>query len=68
MTAENSAGKLLLGIDYGTGGCKVTAIGTDGAFVGEASVEYATYHDHPGWSEQNPVDWWTSLEIGRAHV
>ena len=53
--------KLLLGIDYGTGGCKVTALGTDGSFAGEASVEYATYHDHPGWSEQEPQDWWTSL-------
>ena len=53
--------KILLGIDYGTGGCKVTAIGTDGSFVGEASTEYVTYHDHPGWSEQEPEDWWTAL-------
>ena len=53
--------KILLGIDYGTGGCKVTAIGEDGSFAGEASVEYPTYHEHPGWSEQDPQDWWTSL-------
>ena len=53
--------KVLLGIDYGTGGCKVTALGADGSFVGEASVEYTTYHDHAGWSEQEPQDWWTSL-------
>ena len=53
--------KLLLGIDYGTGGCKVTALGVDGSFVGEASVEYTTYHDHPGWSEQEPDDWWAAL-------
>ncbi len=53
--------KILLGSDYGTGGCKVTAIGADGAFVGEASVEYVTYHEHPGWSEQEPSDWWTAL-------
>ena len=53
--------KLLLGIDYGTGGCKVTAIGTDGKFVGEASTEFATYHEHPGWSEQEPQDWWDAL-------
>jgi len=53
--------KILLGIDYGTGGCKVTAIAEDGAFVGEASTEYVTHHDHPGWSEQEPQDWWTSL-------
>jgi len=54
--------KLLLGIDYGTGGCKVTAIGEDGSFAGEASTEFATYHDHPGWSEQEPSDWWNALK------
>ena len=54
--------KLLLGIDYGTGGCKVTAIGEDGTFVGEASTEFQTYHDHPGWSEQEPSDWWNALK------
>ena len=54
--------KTLLGIDYGTGGCKVTALGTDGSFVGEASTEYVTYHDHPGWSEQEPADWWAALQ------
>ena len=53
--------KILLGIDYGTGGCKVTAIGTDGSFAGEASTEFPTYHDRPGWSEQEPQDWWNAL-------
>ena len=53
--------KILLGIDYGTGGCKVTAIDETGRFVGEASTEYVTYHEHPGWSEQDPEDWWTAL-------
>ena len=53
--------KLLLGIDYGTGGCKVTALFEDGSFAGEASVEYPTHHDHPGWSEQEPQDWWNAL-------
>ena len=52
---------VFLGIDYGTGGCKVTAIGEDGSFVGEASTEFVTYHDHPGWSEQDPQDWWNAL-------
>ena len=53
--------RILLGIDYGTGGCKVTAIDETGAFVGEASTEFVTYHDHPGWSEQEPADWWDAL-------
>ena len=23
-------------------------------------MEYTTYHDHPGWSEQNPADWYAA--------
>ena len=53
--------RLLLGIDYGTGGCKTTVLDETGRFVGEASTEFATYHDHPGWSEQEPSDWWDAL-------
>ena len=30
--------------------------------TGEASVEYPTHHDHPGWSEQEPSDWWNALK------
>ena len=60
MNSADTCG-ILLGIDYGTGGCKVTAVGADGAFVGEASTEFRTYHDHPGWSEQEPRDWWDAL-------
>lgn len=52
---------LLLGIDFGTGGCKVTAVTPDGTTVGEASVEYPTFYEHPGWSEQNPEDWYDAM-------
>ena len=60
--------KLLLGIDYGTGGCKVTVIDETGSFIGEASTEFATYHDHPGWSEQEPSDWWNALRDALAKL
>ena len=53
--------KLLLGIDYGTGGCKTTVLDEAGGFVGEASTEFQTHHEHPGWSEQDPSDWWDAL-------
>ena len=60
---------LLLGVDFGTGGCKVTAIrAEDGALAGEASVEYATHHEHPGWSEQDPADWWEALRAALAKL
>ncbi|MDY0169138.1 MAG: xylulokinase [Thermoguttaceae bacterium] len=50
-------GDLLLGIDVGTSGCKVTVVDRQGRVVEEGFGEYRTYHPHPGWSEQNPDDW-----------
>ncbi len=52
---------ILLGIDFGSGGCKVTAIGDTGILLGEASQEYVTHYEHPGWSEQEPADWYTAM-------
>jgi len=49
---------LLLGIDFGTGGCKVTLIAPTGTVVESASGEYPTAHPHPAWAEQNPSDWY----------
>ncbi len=54
--------KILLGIDFGTGGCKVSAAASDGALLGEASVEYTTEYAQPGWAEQNPADWYAALQ------
>ncbi len=51
-------GELLLGIDVGTSGCKITVIDRQGRVVDEAFGEYQTFHPHPGWSEQNPDDWY----------
>ncbi|MBR4257566.1 MAG: xylulokinase [Kiritimatiellae bacterium] len=60
--------KLLLGIDYGTGGCKTTVLDETGKFVGEASTEFPTHHEHPGWSEQDPADWWNALKSSLAKL
>ena len=48
---------LFLGIDFGTGGCKVTLIDAAGTVVESASAEYPTRHPKPAWAEQNPADW-----------
>lgn len=55
------AQNLLAGIDFGTGGCKITLIAFDGSVSGETSVEYPTFFEHPGWSEQNPDDWYAAM-------
>lgn len=49
------------GFDFGTGGCKITVIDTAGRPVAEAAHEYPTCYPHPGWSEQDPDDWFPAL-------
>jgi xylulokinase len=53
--------RYLFGIDFGTGGCKVKVIDTEGAVISEASKEYPTHHPKPFYSEQNPDDWYLAL-------
>lgn len=52
---------LLMGIDFGTGGCKITVTDTLGNVKSEASEEYHTYHPKPFYSEQHPDDWLMSF-------
>lgn len=53
--------ELLLGVDVGTGGCKVTLINLEGDVVASSMEEYPTYYPQPGWAEQNPEDWLKAL-------
>ncbi|MFG1464712.1 xylulokinase [Xanthobacter sp. DSM 24535] len=55
------AGDLLLGIDLGAGSLKASVIRADGTLVAEASALIATSSPHPGWSEQDPHDWWRAV-------
>lgn len=49
--------KYVVGIDLGTSAVKALLVARDGMVAGEASVEYPLYHEHTGWSEQDPEDW-----------
>lgn len=53
-----AADPLLVGIDLGAGSLKVSVIRADGSLVAEASEAVPTSSPHPGWSEQDPHDWW----------
>ena len=52
---------LLLGIDVGTTGTKSAIFTTEGKLVSVGQSDYGTHHEHPGWAEQNPDDWWTAV-------
>ena len=49
---------VFLGIDIGTSGTKTLAIDETGKILASATVEYPLYNPKPGWSEQDPEDWW----------
>lgn len=49
---------IYLGIDIGTSGTKTLAIRENGQILASATAEYPISHPKPGWSEQNPEDWW----------
>jgi FGGY-family pentulose kinase len=58
MMAE---GPYLLGIDFGTGGARAGIFDTEGMPVAFGEQGFALKHPRPGWAEQDPGEWWTSL-------
>lgn len=51
---------LLLGIDIGTSSTKAVLIDTAGRVAGVESAPHPIAQPRPGWSEQDPADWWKS--------
>ena len=62
-----------LGVDIGTSGVKVILIDRAGKVLGEATAKSVEpVRPHPGWSEQNPADWWKATleaadKLAKAH-
>lgn len=50
----------LLGIDIGTSATKTLICDDHGTVVATAMAEHPIYSPKPGWSEQEPEDWWKS--------
>lgn len=51
--------KRLLGMDFGTGGAKACILDSDGEVVAYSFREYPILHPHPGWSEHDPLLYWS---------
>jgi xylulokinase len=58
----------LIGLDVGTSGVKAIALSEDGAVVASAEEGYPLSTPHPGWSEQDPQDWWRAAEMCLAKL
>lgn len=55
---------LYIGVDLGTSAVKLLLMQTDGTIEKIVSKEYPISFPHPGWSEQNPADWWQACVAG----
>ncbi|ROR29289.1 xylulokinase [Mobilisporobacter senegalensis] len=55
---------LYIGIDLGTSAVKLLLMNQDGKIEKIVSKEYPLYFPNPGWSEQNPDDWWNETLAG----
>ncbi len=60
MITGESAVSVTLGIDVGTSGTKTLAIDEKGKILASATAEYPCLYPRPGWSEQDPDQWWAA--------
>ncbi len=52
----------VIGVDVGTTGVKAIAISPDGEVIAKAEQAYPLSTPRPGWSEQDPEDWWRAAQ------
>jgi len=57
-----------VGLDVGTGGARAVAVDEGGNVVAEASSEYPLHSPRPGWTEQDPADWWEGAKAALGRV
>ena len=53
-----------IGIDLGTSAVKLLLMGEGGEILNIASREYPIQFPRPGWSQQDPEDWWNAVLEG----
>lgn len=57
-----------IGIDLGTSAVKLLMMDEKGQICRIVSKEYPLYFPHPGWSEQNPEDWFCQTMAGLSEL
>lgn len=53
-----------IGIDLGTSACKMLLVDQSGQVKNAVTKEYPLSFPRTGWSEQDPVHWWTAVREG----
>lgn len=59
---------LYIGADLGTSALKLLLMDASGNIKKIVSKDYPIYFPNPGWSEQNPVDWWNAFVDGMKEL
>lgn len=59
---------LYVGADLGTSALKLLLMDASGDIKKIVSKDYPIYFPNPGWSEQNPVDWWNAFVDGMKEL
>ena len=59
---------LLVGLDVGTSSVKGLAVSASGEVVARAEAAYPLSTPRPGWSEQDPEDWWRATRSVLAEL
>lgn len=59
---------LYIGADLGTSGIKLILMDSEGHVLQSATEKYPISYPRPGWSEQNPTDWWEACKKGIIRV
>ena len=55
-------------MDLGTSGLKMLLVAADGSILAENTQTYPVSYPHPGWSEQNPEDWYAAALCGLGQL
>ncbi|MCB1517693.1 MAG: xylulokinase [Hyphomicrobiaceae bacterium] len=69
MAHENA---YYVGLDIGTSGVKAALMSGAGVLEADALAPLEVFRPKPGWSEQNPADWWAATQsaldqLAKAH-
>jgi xylulokinase len=59
---------LYIGVDLGTSSIKLLLMEETGEIKKQVTREYPLYFPKPGWSEQNPEDWYIALVDGMKEL
>jgi xylulokinase len=59
---------VLIGLDVGTTGARAVAVDETGAVRASASADYPLHTPQPGWTEQDPADWWAGARSALRRV